>query len=887
MKPPRFPRFLFGTSSSLAAITAGACALVFVSSASAVDTLHTLSTTGASTWTTGTWSNGVPNAIGDIAAYSTAATTPTTTLNTNVTLGSLVMTAGTSWAITPAASETITFDATGMSAANNGFGNAGVASIRNTSGGSNLAARVSMILDNTDLDIGITSGSTGTPAINLGSATVNTHSITNADATNHTINFRLNATAATGQTAVVNNTIGAMGTGGGGSINISNLSTGATGTVTLAGNLGPLVGDVTQNSANVRMVLTGINTNTGNTTLTAGTLIFTNRVSLYNADTSQWNASKISVAANSTLGIGFGGAAKFSASEVAAFNASSIFVANSRFGIEATTTETYSNAITDGNGGANSIAFVKLGSGTLSVNGPSTYTGGTIITSGTLSLLGAQGATNGPLGASSGGLPTGSIFFNGGNLQYTATNTTDYSSRISTAANNAVRIDTNGQTVTFASAMTSSGGTLTKVGTGTLILTGANTYTGQTDISAGTLRGSDSTIYTNATNTLTKVFSTAAVQIGNTGTLDLRANGLNDASSQTLTYGNQIQVSAANATYNISLGRESGTGTNKIIAMGNHNVGANAVMNLTSDSGYQLSINQYQIGGGATASTTKLNPTTASLIIGSVGTGSNSLSPTMNLDGTSTGNVITGVIANNATPGPTGTAILKTNTSTWSLNGANTYTGATTVNGGNLFVNGSIAANSAGVSVGASGTLGGTGTINTTVNVTGNIAAGNISSSIGDLKVGSVNATAALNFSSGGTYIWQMGAFADDATGAAGTDFDQISLTGSGGNLVLGGTSKLMLDFAALGSDPNSADPFWLAAHSWTVIDGEAGVTNTGASNFSQVLNASFATGSFTTNADALGNVTLLFTPIPEPATAALLIGSLGLLVRRRRNGSA
>ena len=888
MKPPRFPRFLVGTPSSLAVITAGACALVFVSSASAVDVLHTLSNTGASTWTGGTWSNGVPDAVGDIAAYSTAATTPTTSLNTsgNITLGSLLMTAGTSWAITPAVSQAIIFDATGMSSANNGFGNAGVASIRNLSGGSNLAPRLSMILDNTDLDVGIVLGSSGTPQINIGSTTLNTHSITNADATDHTITFRLNATATTNQTVAVNSTIGGAGTGGGGSIHLNNASTGGTGAVTLAGNLGSLVGNITQNSSNVRMLLTGTNTNTGNIAVNAGTLIVTNRVSLYNGNASLWNSSKITVDPNATLALGFGGAAKFTASELATLNASSIFVANSRFGIEVTGSEnhTYANAITDGNGGANSIAFVKQGAGTLAVSGASTYTGGTIISNGTLSLLGAQGATNGPLGASSGGLPTGSILFNGGTLQFTATNTTDYSSRFSTAASNAIRIDTNSQTVTFASAMTSSGGTLFKTGTGTLILTGANTYTGTTDVSQGTLRGSDSTVYTNATNTLTKVLSSGVVQIANNATLDLRANGLNDSSVQTLTYGNQIQVSTSNTTYNINVGRESGTGTNKIIAMGNHNVGANAVMNLTGDPGYQLSINQYQIGGGTAASTTILNPTTGSLIIGSVGGGSNTLSPTMNLDGTSSGNVITGVIANNATPGLTGTAVLKTNTSTWSLNGTNTYTGATTVNGGNLFVNGSIAANSAGVSVGANGTLGGTGTINTTVSVTGNLAAGNISSSIGDLKVGSVNSTAALNFSSGGTYIWQMGALADDTTGTAGTHFDQISLTGSGGNLVLGGTSKLMLDFAALGSDPNSADPFWLASHSWTVIDGEAGVTNTGSTNFNQVLNSNFTTGSFATTADALGNVTLVFTPIPEPATAALLLGSLGLLARRRRN---
>ncbi|MFG6490639.1 autotransporter-associated beta strand repeat-containing protein, partial [Roseateles sp. BYS78W] len=51
----------------------------------------------------------------------------------------------------------------------------------------------------------------------------------------------------------------------------------------------------------------------------------------------------------------------------------------------------------------------------------------------------------------------------------------------------AYNLDTNGQAVTLATALTSSGGSLTKSGTGTLTLTGANTY-GTTTISTGTLQ---------------------------------------------------------------------------------------------------------------------------------------------------------------------------------------------------------------------------------------------------------------------------------------------------------------------------------------------------------------------------------------------------------------
>lgn len=120
--------------------------------------------------------------------------------------------------------------------------------------------------------------------------------------------------------------------------------------------------------------------------------------------------------------------------------------------------------------------LVKTGAGTLTLSGANTYSGGTAINAGTLAL-----ASSGALGNS------GTISFGGGTLQFSAANTTDYSARFSSAANQVYAFDTNGQSVTLASALTSSGGTLTKTGAGTLTLSGANTYTGGTTIVGGTL----------------------------------------------------------------------------------------------------------------------------------------------------------------------------------------------------------------------------------------------------------------------------------------------------------------------------------------------------------------------------------------------------------------
>ena len=82
---------------------------------------------------------------------------------------------------------------------------------------------------------------------------------------------------------------------------------------------------------------------------------------------------------------------------------------------------------------------------------------------------------------------SGTITLGGGTLQYGTGVTTDLSSRFSTAASQAFNIDTNGNNVTYASALTSSGGTLTKTGSGTLTLSRTNTYNGTTTISSGTL----------------------------------------------------------------------------------------------------------------------------------------------------------------------------------------------------------------------------------------------------------------------------------------------------------------------------------------------------------------------------------------------------------------
>ena len=131
--------------------------------------------------------------------------------------------------------------------------------------------------------------------------------------------------------------------------------------------------------------------------------------------------------------------------------------------------------------------LVKTGTATLLLGGNNTYTGGTTLVAGNLAL----NSTN-AIGT------TGTISFAGGTLQATANNTTDYSARFSDAANQQYKIDSNGESLTLASDLTSSGGTFTKIGSGTVTLTGNNTFTSGT-VQVGTLQGSAAGLATSGT----------------------------------------------------------------------------------------------------------------------------------------------------------------------------------------------------------------------------------------------------------------------------------------------------------------------------------------------------------------------------------------------------
>jgi hypothetical protein len=120
-------------------------------------------------------------------------------------------------------------------------------------------------------------------------------------------------------------------------------------------------------------------------------------------------------------------------------------------------------------------------------------------------------------------------------------------------------------------------------------------------------------------------------------------------------------------------------------------------------------------------------------------------------------------------------------------------------------------------------------------------------------------------------------------------DFDQISLTG--GHLVLGGSSRLLIKFTIAATFPDATNAFWQQSHSWPIIAGSGGAANPGSSNFASIDGTNGSTaGTFSTSADANGNVTLTYTPAgavtSPPAITSVFVDS-GNLIFSGTNGVA
>jgi autotransporter-associated beta strand protein len=306
-------------------------------------------------------------------------------------------------------------------------------------------------------------------------------------------------TATTSLSATLAATRGVQLDAAGGDLDVANSATGFVGTVA-----GPVTGSgaLTKTGSGVLILSNTTNSWSGGTYVNGGVLDMTttNEVPNY--------ATALGVNAGGILGFAYGGPNDFTSTQIATLLSGTMFATNSGFGLDTTNLSgTYGNNI----GG--SLSFAKLGTNTLTLTGSNSYTGSTFIDGGILSL----GSSN-ALGS------TSVITFNGGqlqgSLQYSGSNTTDYSSIIKNSLG-AISIDTNGQTVTFGSSLASSNvGGLTKSGSGQLNLNVSNPYTGPNVINAGTVQlGNANALGSNSAN--------YPMTIASAGTLDMHGNSIN------------------------------------------------------------------------------------------------------------------------------------------------------------------------------------------------------------------------------------------------------------------------------------------------------------------------------------------------------------------------
>lgn len=244
-------------------------------------------------------------------------------------------------------------------------------------------------------------------------------------------------------------------------------------------------------------------------------------------------------------------------------------------------------------------SFRQAGSGTTELNAANSYTGGTDINGGILKVSHAQAIGT-----------TGDVRFGGGTLQHTASNTVDYSSRIADSTS-AMRVDTNGQNVAYLGAIAASNtGGLVKSGAGMLTLSGANGFSGATEVQAGILSISSETNLGAAPGAP----SPAHIHL-NGGALQTTASFAIDDANRGITIG------AGNGEINTASGT-SLTVENAMVLSGSLTKSGNGalIVNATSTGSGAVSVTAGTLGGNGTISGATTIGSGATITAGTAGT---------------------------------------------------------------------------------------------------------------------------------------------------------------------------------------------------------------------------------------------------------------------------
>ena len=309
-------------------------------------------------------------------------------------------------------------------------------------------------------------------------------------------------------------------------------------------------------------------------------------------------------------------------------------------------------------------------------------------------------------------------------------------------------------------------------GSGTTTLGAANTFAGTTTLNKGTLK------LTNA-----NALQNSAALTLNTGTLALRGDG----ATTFLLGGGTINV---NGSVTIDVDQATAGNLNNQLSLGNSSSSFNisgllgnqyGYVTLTVTGAHGSSLNLGTLQSASAVRTMVLNPTTANMTAAGIGT--LNAQATWVLDGTSNNNIIGAIL------GTASTIVTKSNTSTWTLTGANTYAGVTTITGGTLTITGSLNSTTGSAVTVSGGTLN-LNAANAVTKSTVTVAGGTLTENTADalngtvaLTVNNVNSNAVLsaaNHYSGATTLSAGNLQLRDASSLVSS-----ALTMSGGTLQL------------------------------------------------------------------------------------------------------
>ena len=336
------------------------------------------------------------------------------------------------------------------------------------------------------------------------------------------------------------------------------LTVSGTGALTLGGNIS---GSAVFNKDGIgTLTLAGSNAFTSYTVIDYGILNLANTNAMANAQLYLYGSG-----ANKMVTFGLGGTNTYNLGALSgATNGVLTLGANSVNVGAANITTTYSGVI-EGTG-----AMIKSGTGTLTLTGNSSYAGGTSLNAGTLRLNSTTAAGTGTITQADG---TSLLEIN---TTGTVTNAMSIY-KISTlqsvtlsgnkTLNNATYTVASGTITTDSGNLSGTGG-VTKQGTGTLILTGDNSYTGAVAVNEGLLNLNSSTGGAAATTSSVSVASGATLlvsqsnQVNNSAAVTLSGGTIQRASGVTEVFGNLIVSSASFLDF--------GTGTAGTISFGTY-----------------------------------------------------------------------------------------------------------------------------------------------------------------------------------------------------------------------------------------------------------------------------------------------------------------------------